>query len=147
MSPRRQTFIGAAGIFFGVLGLLHALSSIDMARTMLTDGDWVFEIDKAFHVDPWFAAWQIKVGRLAVAVAALYIAASVLLVARLRHGVALFRIAAGVAIASAIFKADVASWPDGYLVGFGRSLDTAGCAFSCIVNAGLLLLLSRRWSP
>jgi hypothetical protein len=141
--PSEQQFVGGVGIFFGLLGLLHALGSIDLARTMMTDGDWVFEIEKELHVDPWFAAWQIKVGYLAVAVAAFYIAAALLLIVRAPHGVTLFRAAAGTAIASAVVKAYVASWPGGYLVSFGRTVDIAGCVFSGIVNVWLLLLLFR----
>ena len=106
------------------------------------DGDWVFELEKEFHIDDWYALWQIDLGRIAFGVAALYLAASLLLFLRVRHSLALFRIAAGAAIASAVVKWYVASWPGGYS-GLMYFIEASGGLVSCLVNVGFLLLLRR----
>ena len=144
-ASRRQRYIGAAGVLLGSLGLQFARRKIEDARMMLDpDGDWVFEVDNEMvHIDAWYALWQIDLGRIAFGVAAFYLVASLLLFLRARHGVLLFRIAAGAAIASAVVKWYVATWPGGYSL-FMQMMEASGSLVSCLVNAGFLLLLSRR---
>lgn len=124
---------------FGMLGLLNALGHVAYAREMMTDGDWVFELDKAFHIlTRSYAALQVDLGRVAIAVAAFYVLSSLLLLLRVRQGVALFRLAAGAAIISALIKGYIATWPDGYM-GFMMSWEVLLSTVSCVANVGLLI--------